>query len=168
MTEERKLKLRANQRRMLRYIVATKRLVLQQPVASSASSSSTLDVQNDSVDGQELGNWIDFIIRATHKAEALSSHFHVRDWVHEHFRLKFRLAGHFLRRDDGRWSARVMAFSPRSGSRCRGHPTRRWTDDLDDFFLFAHALRTGEWQQLAHGRETWTSLEEAFCSYRVS
>ena len=100
-------------------------------------------------------------------AEGLSKRFGVRDWVAEHYRLKFRLAGHVARREDGRWSEQVLHFRPRDGSRQQGHPCKRWSDDLEHFFGAAHGLQGGQWKSLVTPREQWHALEEVFVAFHV-
>ena len=103
LNEERKAKLRTTQRTMLRLIVGCRR----KRIAQENSDLSSLDTQSMSAVESlepELENWIDFIVRSTHIAEAMSTRFKVRDWVTEHFRFRFRLAGHVSRREDRRWS----------------------------------------------------------------
>ena len=172
LSEERRHKLRVNQRRMIRKIVDVKRLWSEmgssggcsnQVLSSHSSSSSSTSVETRA----EQENWIDFIKRATHIAEDWSSKAGVRDWASEHYRSKFRLAGHMARREDGRWSARVLEFRPKGGGRSRGHPCKRWAQELDDFFSATHALDRGEWTAMVHKREVWKSLEDSFVAYWV-
>ena len=89
----------------------------------------------------------------------------MKDWVSEHYRNKFRLAGHMARRNDGRWSARVLDFVPQGGGRLRGHPCKRWAEEIDYFFASAHSVNKGEWTGMAGNREVWRTLEDAFISF---
>ena len=70
-------------------------------------------------------------------------------------RLKWRWAGHISRRDDGRWSRRLLDWTPRTGGRGVGRPPMRWSDDI---------VRTvgTRWMAMAEGREVWRGSEEAY------
>jgi hypothetical protein len=168
LTVELKHKLRTCQRQMLRKILNTKRLKFEMDYSPSSLDSSSTSMASLSTTGNiELEGWIDYIIRATRVAEGLSKRFGVRDWVAEHYRLKFRLAGHVARREDGRWSEQVLHFRPRDGSRQQGHPCKRWSDDLEHFFGAAHGLQGGQWKSLVTPREQWHALEEVFVAFHV-
>ena len=56
-------------------------------------------------------------------------------------------------------------WQPFAGSRGRGHPPRRWTDDLDDFFKESHGLERGEWLLLCPDRIAWQDLNEPFVAH---
>ena len=116
---------------------------------------------------RDLEGWIEFVSRSTHIAEEWSTRVGVQDWLSEHYRRKFRLAGHLARRTDGRWSTRVLDVVPAGGSRARGHPSMRWTDDLNRFSFVAHGLEAGQWIELTGNREMWASLESAFVTFWV-
>ena len=162
MTEDRKMKLRAAQRQMLRKIVGTRRRVTKGVYANSESSSSGSVFSGESV---ELEPWIEFLQRATHRADEYAKLYSVRDWVTTHYRYKLRLAGHMGRRTDDRWSRKVLYWIPADGSRARGHPCKRWTDELDGFFKEAHGLAPGEWLLTCKCRESWVALSDAFVDY---
>eukprot|EP00973_Karenia_brevis_P083001 11508050-Karenia_brevis.AAC.1 len=66
------------------------------------------------------------------------------DWVTAARRRKWRWAGHVARRSDGRWSTSLVSWVPENGHRRRGHPRKRWSDDLKAFFIWAHA-DMGSW-----------------------
>jgi hypothetical protein len=69
--------------------------------------------------------------------------------------LKWRWAGHISRRDDGRWSNRVLEWRPRTGHRNVGRPATRWSDDI--------AKAAGrKWKRLTGDREGWRNIEEAY------
>ena len=38
--------------------------------------------------------------------------------------------GHTARRNDNRWTTRIMDWQPRTGKRNRGRQRRRWRDDI--------------------------------------
>ena len=42
--------------------------------------------------------------------------------------------GHVARCIDGRWTQKLLKWQPQKGFSHRGHPIKRWSDDLDNFF----------------------------------
>ena len=160
LTAERRRKLQTNQRRMLRMIVNTRRLASTAVLESASASDSS-----STASSFQLEPWIDFMQRATHIAEDYASRYGVKDWASVHFLRKFRLAGHMSRRTDSRWFKKVLYWIPDGASRQRGHPHKRWTDALDDFFKAAHGMEPGEWVNLCADRNVWASLSDAFISF---
>ena len=94
----------------------------------------------------------------------------MKDWAEEQMRRKWRWGGHTFRREDGRWSTRLAAWTPEGGQRSRGHPCARWSDDIVAFMV--HVLDDGDTRlehclQIAAERNLWASLEDhyvRFCS----
>ena len=72
------------------------------------------------------------------------------------------MAGHTVRRDDGRWSERMLGWQPERSFDARGHPCKRWTDDLDAFFYRRDGLPTWIWKAIAQDRQEWQILESEF------
>lgn len=70
-------------------------------------------------------------------------------------KLKWRWAGHIARLKDNRWTARVTSWGGPSGTRKKGRPATRWTDDI------VHTAGK-HWMETAKDRDAWNSLEEAF------
>ena len=105
------------------------------------------------MEGESLEHWIEFIQPSTHVAENYCKRYGITDWVQKHYQLKFKLASHIARRTDSRWSNKVLYWRPVDGKRSRGHPHRRWTDDLDAFFAIAHNLGPGDWICLVSDRD---------------
>ena len=86
----------------------------------------------------------------------------VPDWVQEQRRRKWRWAGHVMRRDDMRWSYRILRWKPAAqGERSVGRPARRWEDSLKKFA----AARGFNWTKVAKDRELWRQLEEKFVTF---
>ena len=112
-----------------------------------------------------LEPWMDWIQRATHIAEDYASRYGVTDWASAHFSRKFRLAGRIGRRMDSRWSKKVLYWVPEGATRQRGHPHKRWSDALDDFFKAAHQMEPGEWLNLCVDRNAWASLSSVFVKF---
>ena len=83
-------------------------------------------------------------------------------WVEEQRRRKWRWAGHVSRRDDGRWSRRLLDWGPLGGRRSWGRPLLRWEDAL------CHFARTkGEtWSKAGRDKVKWASWEDEFAATR--
>ena len=88
----------------------------------------------------------------------------VADWVREQRRLKWRWAGHVVRRNDSRWAVRMLHWIPHGGERRRGRPATRWEDELEQF-----AKSQGlKWETCALDRNLWAALEEKFIIHGVA
>ena len=86
----------------------------------------------------------------------------VVDWVEEQRRRKWRWAGHVARREDGRWSRRLLDWEPLGGRRSWGRPVIRWEDTLCQF-----AKTKGEtWTTAAKDKNKWGSWEDDFVAVR--
>ena len=107
---------------------------------------------------KEEETWVEWITRATHISTTAMRRANVADWVDEQRKRKWRWAGHVARRDDGRWTVRVMNWEPVSGKRSVGRPETRWEDSL---VRFAKG-RGRNWRELAKNRDDWSGLEEQF------
>ena len=86
----------------------------------------------------------------------------VVDWVEEQRRRKWRWAGHVVRREDGRWSKRLLTWEPAMGRRSWGRPVLRWADALSQF---AKAKKFN-WLEAAKDRGNWGALEDEFAAKR--
>ena len=68
---------------------------------------------------------------------------------------KWNWAGHIARREDGRWTKKILEWRPRHEAyRSRGRPPTRWTDDIKRI--------TTNWIQEAQDRVRWQRLREAY------
>ena len=139
--------------------------VVSDDTSSEASVEIDIADQYDSDDG-ELETWTEWIQRATRIAEAQLEGAGIEDWLTLQRRRLYRWAGHAARRTDGRWSHRVLDWVPSLGGRSVGRPSRRWSDDINDFFVKETGLKKGEWMSLAQCRDTWRSFEDDFCKTR--
>eukprot|EP00973_Karenia_brevis_P079033 10967489-Karenia_brevis.AAC.1 len=72
----------------------------------------------------EVDDWVEWVQRATHTAEEHLRRCGIEDWVTAQRRKKWRWAGHLARRADGRWSTKLLEWTPVDGFRNPGHPTR--------------------------------------------
>ena len=139
MTATREQALRSTQRKMLRSILGKGR-----------------------AEGETYLSWIH---RTTEEAETLQQRYGFAEWVTEARRRKFKWAGHVSRREDGRWTRKILEWSV-LGSRKPGHPCTRWTDSIDEFFSTAvHAGSDQEfWITFATDREAWKTLEADYAA----
>ena len=105
-------------------------------------------------------SWTEWIKRATKIAAEAAKKAGVVDWVQEQRRRKWRWAGHISRRDDGRWSTRLLDWEPAGGKRSWG--VLRWEDTLCRFTK----SKRESWQHAAKERIKWSSWEEEFVASR--
>ena len=75
----------------------------------------------------------------------------VRKWI---------WAGHVSRIRDNRWTLRITNWKHCRRKRPRGRPTRRWRDELDDYW------KGTIWQRIAQDRQMWKQHAEAFAQPR--
>jgi hypothetical protein len=140
----------------------------------SSTSSSSSDV-GDSVDDKEgaeedddddeeedAESWTEWIKRATNIAAGAAKNAGVVDRVEEQRRRKWQWAGHISRRDDGRWTKRLVDWEPFGGRRSWGRPILRWEDTLCQFMK----SKGESWQHAAKDRIKWSSREEEFVAKR--
>ena len=108
-------------------------------------------------------SYVDWIQRVTHEAEEGMRLAKIPDWADESYRRKWRWYGHVCRRRDGRWTPRVLQWTPDRGRRGQGHPCTRWADVFTAFS--ARLNERGEHRDLAviaESRETWAAMEVDF------
>eukprot|EP00973_Karenia_brevis_P054834 7623296-Karenia_brevis.AAC.1 len=86
---------------------------------------------------------------------------HVDDWVSAQREKKWHWAGHLARRTDSRWSSLLLKFQPRCGHRNRGHPVKRWCDDIIHFFV-TRGYAKDAWMDVAQDRDRWIALESDY------
>lgn len=79
----------------------------------------------------------------------------VIDVVGKSASLKWRWAGHVARREDGRWTKKIVQWRPRQHPRTRGRPPTRWRDDII-------AKAGSRWMTIAENRQHWKQMEEAY------
>jgi len=85
----------------------------------------------------------------------------LEDWVKAVRRKKWNWAGNLARRIDGRWSTRFLEWAP-SGHRSRGHSTKSWCDDMDNFLQRYNGPPKGYWTFLAQKRVEWKCLGDIY------
>ena len=108
MTKGREQTLRTTMRRMLRKMHGCPR-----------------KLQEDSETGEE---WIEWIVRATHKVEDVMRSLNIPGWVEEQQTRKHKLAQRVGNTSDNRWTTRLLHWQPLNGQRRVGRPYARWTD----------------------------------------
>ena len=156
---------------MLRKIVRVGRRPAQEQTWSDDETIEGDETsQSDETDGKKSNEdessgsineetWVEWIQRATYIAEVAAAKVKVTDWVGGQRKRKWGLAGHTMRREDGRWSRAVLDWRPQ-GTRKVGHPITRWTDSLDSF---ADAWKF-DWKQKATNRVAWARWANRFAT----
>jgi len=164
MLASREQALRKTQRSMLRKMTRVGRRTVEQDSSSSSGESGVPDTDRESdeaeLEEETLEPFIDWLKRATHISEEHAHKHGLQDWVDAQRSRKWRLAGHIARRTDGRWSTKLLSWSP-SGHRSQGHPMTRWRDELVSFTSSVYG-RGADWREIAQDRATWIALEEGF------
>jgi hypothetical protein len=172
MTADLEKRLRSTQRRMLRWIIGVGRKTAQHNqvgrCSSENSSSSTTSAEDEPPD-EEIGEdeqggetWVEWVQRATRIAEGHLLKANMEEWTANQRRRLFKWAGHAARREDGRWSCRILDWAPLEGKRNIGHPRKRWGDSINAFFMSEYGMSAGGWLAVAQCRDTWRELEGIF------
>ena len=103
-----------------------------------------------------LEDWVSFVQRSAHTVDNIVSAQGMVDWVTLHRRRKWKSAGAFARKTDGRWSKQVLEWSPSfEQKRSQGRPKLRWADDIEK-------VAGGDWMEHALVADMWSVYEEAF------
>ena len=166
LTEELKSRIRKTQRRMLRSIFQRPRRRNPGENESrdgSTSGSSREQLLAPEVDDEDLEPWVDWIRRVTHEIEDSLSRYNIEPWEATARRRLYSWAGHVCRRADGRWSTKVLHWTPEQGARQGGkgpgrrqsRPCTRWTDAFDEFFARELQMQPGDWRLLAVNKVEW-------------
>ena len=103
-------------------------------------------------------SWPDWLKRTAARIGDFIKSGHITDWVEEQRRRKWRWAGHVMRREDDRWTTRIVHWVPQGGERLQGRPLARWEDALVSFCKDAGF----RWETIAQDRGIWESWEEEF------
>ena len=129
----------------------------------SETSTESTDDKSNSEQQFYLESWTEWIQRVTTLAVDAARKAGVVDWVEEQRRRKGRWAGDVSRRDDGRWSRRLLDWEPLGGRRSWGRPLIRWEDALCHF-----AKTKGEtWSKVGRDKLKWASWEDEFAAVRL-
>ena len=121
--------------------------------------------------------WVDWIIRATHRALEWSTRAGVRVWGMLHHSRKWAWAGHVARSGSDTLLYRVTAWRDstwqemckQQGIQRETRPsTRRWMKWEDALRRFCAAHFLTNWMDVAHSWETWKQLESDFVSWSLN
>ena len=67
--------------------------------------------------------------------------------------------------DDGRWSQQLLLWEPgrrdNHHTRSQGRPKKRWTDDINKFWVSEFGLQHNTFYDIAVNWETWANHEQA-------
>ena len=173
MNAERARLLRTAQRRMLRTMLGSARRVVDGDGCPHDGSDSSSDDSPPGEEEDELTDnendkaitetWVEWIVRTTRAVEAQLSRAKISDWCVAQCKRKWNFAGHTARRQDGRWSTRLLSWTGQSlGKRARGRPVTRWGDALDAFCCDGVSPEVGTWTMYAQCRPEWARLSEVF------
>ena len=110
MTVERTRRLQTEERKMLRRIVQTPRRHFE---------LADMSVEQES--------WVDWVTRATRRAEGLFRRAGYRSWGYQQRGRKRQLQSRIQQREDGRWSTKLLEWAP-EGVRVTGRPRKRLAD----------------------------------------
>ena len=103
-----------------------------------------------------LEDWVSFVQRSAHTVDNIASAQGMVDWVTLHRRRKWKSAGAFARKTNGRWSKQVLEWSPSfEQKRSQSRPKLRWADDIEK-------VAGGDWMEHALVADMWSVYEEAF------
>jgi hypothetical protein len=156
---------------MMRQIFGSGRKVLQKRDGSNGSSSSGSDGESyhheeKQSEDESLESWTAWIQRTTRDVEEYFRGMGGEDWIEEQRRRKWRWAGHTARRCDERWSRALLDWTP-SGHRRKGHPHKRWNEDLVNYFKVNLDEKgpIDSWKHQAIDRDIWKEFEIDFLAY---
>ena len=176
LTEERVKTIRAAQRRVIRAMlghgsqVRKKRRESGEASRQSSSTSSSDEEskeedeeEDEDVEG-ELEPWCEWVQRVNKMTKEEMQKAGICDWVSAVRQQIWRLAGHIARRSDGRWSTKMLDWTPDGERRRHGRPLKRWHEDIMSFFQSIGAEGKDAWRMAAACREEWASYEQEFSS----
>ena len=107
----------------------------------------------------ESEDWVDYLRRANSRIQKLSTELGAKEWVETQRCYKWRFAGELARQTDSRWSQLVLDWKPHWGQgRSRGHPTTRWSDQIEQF-------AGGDWMAIAADPDQWELAESGFVTH---
>ena len=88
--------------------------------------------------------WVEWIVRATSKAEKETKSLNIMGWVEAQQARKEQLANKIRSCTDERWTKRLLMWGPRGGFRRVGRPCTRWTDAWLDETAMIQRSRSSE------------------------
>ena len=141
--------LRTTQRRMMRKILRNVRRparVIDYVSDSSSESVGGSTVNKEDCDDQPMkedGTWVEWLKRTTGIVEKQLKAAGLDDWVVSQRKRKWAFAGHVARREDGRWSQKVLQWEPSDGCRSRGTRSNAGAMQLTIFLSHLMSADTG-------------------------
>ena len=106
----------------------------------------------------ELEPWVEYVQRATRRAEEIAVNHGAKNWVVLQRHQKWRLAGKIATAVDGRWTKRLLDWAPSHGcGRPVGRPFKTWAADIE-------GLAGGNWIEIAQDADLWNILEDAYAN----
>ena len=121
--------------------------------------------------------WVDWIIRATHRATEWAEQAGVRDWCRFHFERKWAWAGHVARRASDTWLNKVTIWRDSAWQKTcnelgygreKRPSTRRWVKWEDCLRRFCTYKCLPQWADLAQDRAAWQQHAADFRTWSVS
>ena len=168
MTEERRIKLKTTQRRMLRWMLGSGRRRVQETPGSDESDGEIAepdDGKDQAAENDKIEDWVSWIKRTTQMAETHMQRARVEDWIAGQRRRKWRLAGRAVAATDNRWTQKVLNWQIDVSCRRRGRPPTRWEDDVAAFVATECNVPKSDWKSIAADSQRWHLLEQAFVQY---
>ena len=81
----------------------------------------------------------------------------VTNWVHGQRSRQFGIAGHVMRKQDGRWSKALIQFEEGKNT-TQGRPLINWDHDIRSWFHKRYSNDHRPWQDIAMNPNEWTAL----------
>ena len=119
-------------------------------------------------------DYLEWIVRATRRAESFADTAGVRDWYKAHLSAKWSWAGHVARSAPSKWVARVSTWrnsewqllaEDAGGSRPLRPSRRRWMKWEDSIRRYCAMHGHRFWMVFAQGRDEWTSEKHGFVEW---
>ena len=105
-------------------------------------------------------DWVEYFSRTTRYMEGFAKELGYESWEFLQRKRTFRFEGRVARCNDGRWSRRLLGWTPwfRTGAtfgRNVGRPVATWANDLDKF-------AGSDWAHTALNQTLWAILEPGY------
>ena len=180
-TKEIEQRIKTTQRQMLRMIVRVPRRVVEpsgesagSDVTSEGDSSPEVEIEAEA----ELEPWSEWIQRATHEAENRMRQLNIQDWVSLQRSRKWKSSRQIATCTGDSWILDALTWDPyprwrMAVSRRIGRPTKRWSDDVKQYFYRAvlnasnnpsmnPRLDNVGWLHHARDEAAWAGLEDGY------
>ena len=117
-------------------------------------------------DWSSLESWKDWVIRATHDAEARCAKLGIEDWVEQARRRKWTWAGQVANFEPSRLAYAAAAWRPEyehDDARKSGRPQMRWSDSLSKFRPSRGISE--DWLTGGNNLAEWSNLESYYVQF---